>query len=145
MGRNSPLQKSTNPSFMGVHSWLKLQRPVVNLVVRRGDEALEERMGLVRLALEFGMKLAGNEEGVVLQLDDLDELAVGRQAAEDEAGLLEALLVGVIEFVTVPVAFVDHECAVEMRRHGIHGELAGLGAEAHGAALLRNFLLLVQQ
>ena len=53
------------------------------------DEALEQRMRLVRLALELGMELAGDEERVVRQFDDLHQLAVRRQAAEDEARLLE--------------------------------------------------------
>ena len=57
--------------------------------VRGGDEALEQRMRLVRLALEFGMKLAGDEERMVRQFDDFHQLAVGRQAAEDEIRLLE--------------------------------------------------------
>jgi len=33
------------------------------------DEAAEERMRLVRFALEFGVILASEEEGVIAQLD----------------------------------------------------------------------------
>ena len=43
-----------------------LQRPMVAVVVGGGDEAFEEGMGFVGFALEFGMELAGDEEGVVL-------------------------------------------------------------------------------
>lgn len=38
------------------------QRLLVNLLVRRGDEAFEERMRLVRLAQKLGMKLARKVE-----------------------------------------------------------------------------------
>ncbi len=42
-----------------------------------GDEAFEERVGGGGLGLELGVKLAGEEERVVFQLDEFDELAVG--------------------------------------------------------------------
>ena len=77
--------------------------------VRGGDEALEQRMRLVRLALKFRMELARHEKRMILQFDDLDELAVGRQPAEHETGLLEFLAVGIVEFVAVPVPLVHHE------------------------------------
>jgi hypothetical protein len=48
----------------------------MDVLVRGGDEALEQRMRLVRLAQKFRMKLAGHEKWMVFQLDDLDELAV---------------------------------------------------------------------
>ena len=58
------------------------QRLVVNVLVRGGDEALEQRMRLVRLAQELRMELARNEERVILQFDDLNKLVVGRRTAE---------------------------------------------------------------
>ena len=41
-----------------------------------GNEALEERVRLVRFAQKFGVKLAGNEERMVRQFDDFHQLAV---------------------------------------------------------------------
>jgi hypothetical protein len=41
------------------------------------NEAFEERVWLIRLALELGVILAGEEVRVVLQLDQLRERAVG--------------------------------------------------------------------
>ena len=51
----------------------------------------------------------------------------------------------VVEFVTVAVAFVDDERAVEMIGRGADHELAGLPAQAHGAAFAGDVLLLVEQ
>ena len=53
------------------------QRLVMDVLVRGGDEGLEQRMRLVRLALEFRMKLARHKKRVIFEFDDLDELAVG--------------------------------------------------------------------
>ena len=53
------------------------QRLLVAVLVRGGDEASEQRMRLVRLALKFRMELARHKKRMVLQFDDLDELAVG--------------------------------------------------------------------
>src|SRR5947208_9540088 len=100
------------------------QRPLVNVRVGGADEAFEQRMRLVRFAAEFGMKLAGDEEGVVLQFDHLDQLAVGRSAAEDEVRFLELVAISIVELVTVPVPFVDDERAVEFGRQRAHHQLA---------------------
>ena len=48
----------------------------MNVGVAGGDKALEQRVRLVWLALELGMKLAGHVERVVLQLDHFNQLAV---------------------------------------------------------------------
>ena len=42
-----------------------------------GDEALEQRVGAVRAALELRMELHADEEAVVAQLDGLDDVPVG--------------------------------------------------------------------
>ena len=81
-----------------------------------GDETPEQRVRLVRLAQKLGMKLAGQVERVILQLDHLDELAVGRGAAEDHAQALELLPKNVVELVAMTVALVNHERAVEQLR-----------------------------
>lgn len=49
----------------------------MDVLMRGGDEALEQRMRLVRLALKFRMKLARDKKRMVFQFDDLDEFAVG--------------------------------------------------------------------
>src|ERR1051326_6240983 len=121
------------------------QGPVVDMSVGGADEAFEQGMGLVGFAAELGMELGGDEERVVGQFDDLDEFAVGGGAAEDEIGLFELVAVGVVELVAVAVPFIDDEGAVEFGGEGAHGELAGVGAQAHGAALAGEFFLFVEQ
>lgn len=50
---------------------------MMNMRVRGGDEAFEKRVRFIGLALKFGMKLARDEEGVVLQFDHFHEFAIG--------------------------------------------------------------------
>jgi len=52
------------------------QRFLVDVRMGGGDETLEERMRLVRLAQKFRVELAGNEERMVRQFDDFHQLAV---------------------------------------------------------------------
>ena len=47
------------------------------LLQRGADEAVEDGVGMVRAGEELGVELAGHEEGVILQLDDLSQLAIG--------------------------------------------------------------------
>src|SRR2546426_2614917 len=51
----------------------KSQRPLVNMRVRGGDEALEQGVRLVRFAAKFGMKLRSDEEGMIRQFNHLDQ------------------------------------------------------------------------
>ena len=53
------------------------ERAVVNVIMAGRDEAFEERMRPVGLALEFGMELAGEEKRVFFDLDHFHEFAVG--------------------------------------------------------------------
>jgi len=54
---------------------LCLQAPLA-VLVRRADEAAEQRMRLQRLGFELGVELAAEEIRVAGQLTDFDELAV---------------------------------------------------------------------
>ena len=85
------------------------QRLLVDVLVRGGDKTFEQRMRLVRLAQKLRVKLARNEKRMVLEFNDFDQLAVGRQAAENKTGLFKFLAVGVVEFVAMPVTLVHHE------------------------------------
>src|SRR5256885_11296668 len=93
-----------------------------------GDEAFEERVWLVGFAVEFGMELAGDEEGVFRYFDDFDEFAIGRVATEGEAGFFELVAVGVVEFVAMAVAFVHDESAVKASGFSADDKLARLRA-----------------
>ena len=107
---------------------------MVKMVMAGGDEAFKERVRLVGFALELGMKLTGDKEGVVFEFNHFNEFSIRGKAAQDEAGLFKTLAVGVVEFVAMPVAFVDEKCAVEMAGQGAHDQLTWLRAEAHGPA-----------
>ena len=122
-----------------------LQRPVVNVVVARRDEAAEKRVRAVRLAQKFRVELAGQIVGMLLEFDHFHELAVGAGAAEDESVALEFFAVGVVEFVAVAVPLVDDKGAVELLGLAAHHELAGLRAQPHGAAFLGDVPLGVEQ
>ena len=140
-GRKEIGWRRSKSAFIMLHSAfnLPLQRLVVDVLVRGGDEALEQRMRLVRLAQKFRMELAGDEKRMVLQLDDFDQFAVRRKAAENKAGLLEFFAVGVVEFVAVAVAFVDDKRAVKLARLRADDQLARLRAEPHRAAFFGHF------
>ena len=94
---------------VGGKNWrlIILERLVVDVLVRGGDETLEQRVRLVRFAQKFRMKLARQEKWMVFQFDHFDQFSVGRIAAQNESGFLEFFAVGVVEFVAVAVAFVD--------------------------------------
>ena len=108
----------------------------MDMVVGGSDETLEQRVRLVRLALKFGVELAGDEKRVVLQLDHFDQLAVRRQSAENETGTLELLAISIIELVAVAMPLVHDKRTIKMRRHRSHFQLAGLRPETHRPALL---------
>ena len=61
-------------------------------------------MGPGRLGLKFGMELNGQEPGVVAQLDDLDNDAVGTGARRDQAVLLKRLAVFIVKLVAMAMA-----------------------------------------
>src|SRR6266567_6645682 len=92
---------------------LQLRRAQLHLVDAAGadgrpDEVPEERVRPLGPAAQLRVELAGHEPRVVGQLDDLDEPAVRREAAQDEARLLQHLPVLVVELEAVAVALVDH-------------------------------------
>ncbi len=62
------------------------------------------------------MELAADEEGVIAQLDHLDETLVRRCAAQDEARRHKPVAVVVRELITVPVPLADLGRAVRIAR-----------------------------
>ncbi len=49
------------------------------------------------------------------QFDDLDQLAVGSEAAEGKFRFFETLAISVVEFVAMAMALVDDKSAIEPR------------------------------
>ena len=77
--------------------------------VRCLDKSSEQRVRLVRFALKFGMKLARHEKRVRRHFNNLHQLPVRCESAEYEPGFLESFPVGVVEFKSMPVAFLDYK------------------------------------
>ena len=82
---------------------------------RRFDEAGEERVRIPRARAELRMELAGDEVGMLGQLDDLDELLLGPEARHAQPVLLEPRQVVVVDLVAVAVALLDDPLPVQPR------------------------------
>ena len=80
---------------------------------------------------------------MVLQLDDLDEIAAGIHAADHHAALFQAVDIGVVDFEAVAVALAHAVGAVGLVRQRARDERALIAAEAHGGALVDDLLLLL--
>lgn len=106
-----------------------------------GYEAGEDGVGLVRAGLEFGVELGADEKGVVGDLDDFDEFLFGGDGADFQAGSLDLLAVGGVEFVAVAVTFADDFRAIEFVRLGSGEDVGIVGAETHGGAHVLDALL----
>src|SRR5579883_2339822 len=99
---------------------------------------------MMRFAMEFGMKLAGDEERVIGKFNDLDQLSVRRKSTKNKTCVGESLAVSVIELVTVPVPFLNDESSVQAGGPGSDDELTRLGSKAHGSAFPGHLGLLIQ-
>src|SRR5881396_3677300 len=85
------------------------------------------------------MELAAEEPGMLVarKLHNLDELAVGRDTAKDEAAFLQSFTICRIEFVAMTMAFANFGGpAVNVARQGIFSQTTYPRAEAHRAAHL---------
>src|SRR5690606_18532331 len=105
-------------------------------VERRRHEAAEERVRVRRARPQLGVRLRRDvvRMHVARKLDELDEVAVRRQAGEDETRFGELLAVRVVDLVTVAVALVHQRRAVHLLRHGSLGQVRRVQAQAHRAA-----------
>ncbi len=99
-------------------------------------------MRLAGAALELGVGLAGDEKGMVGQLDHLHQALVGGEARNHEAAFHKRVAVGVVHLEAMAMALVNDGLAVGPCRAGAGHHLAGVGAQAHGAALVFHVLLL---
>lgn len=84
-------------------------------------------------ALELGVELDSDEPGVIGALHDLRQGAVGAHSGEDQAALLERILVVDIDLVAVAVALRDAFGAVDGSGDAVAGEDGRIGAQPHRA------------
>src|SRR5574341_204441 len=99
-------------------------------------------MAIHRPRFKLGMELAAEEPGMAFELDDLDKVAIRRQAAQHHAFGAELSSIAIIEFIAMAVAFGDLLLAVELRRQRLVLQNAGISPQAHGAAFGVNSFLL---
>ena len=78
------------------------------------DEATEQRRRSRRAGLELRVELAGDEPGMVGELDDLDQEPFLERARDDEAACDELVAVVVVDLVAMAMALVDRRRAVEL-------------------------------
>src|SRR5690349_24251197 len=91
------------------------------------------------------MELTADEPRVRRQLDHLDQRAVGREATQVKTMLDELVAVLVVDLIAVTVALAHLRYAIDRRRLSPLPELAGIGAESHGAAHVGDVLLIFHQ
>ena len=112
-------------------------------VFQRGiDEAGEEGMRGAELAEKFGVELAGEIIGVVVDFDHLYEIDIGRDGTDSEAGFFELFAVAVVYLVAVAVALRNGGGFVEFVGFCIRADVRDAGAKAHGAANISDAFLL---
>src|SRR5882672_4470222 len=115
------------------------------LLHRGAHEAAEEWVRIGGPGPKLGVELHPHEPGVLRKLDDLDQVQILVEPRHLEPVLLQILTVAVVEFVPVAVALGDVRFRVFLRGVRAGAELAIVGAEPHGAALLRDPLLGFQE
>src|SRR5215210_4092077 len=71
---------------------------------------------------------------MVAQLNHFHKPAIGREAAQDQASLLHALTVSIVELKSVAVALVYDRLAICPGGFGAWNQVAWIRAEAHRAA-----------
>jgi hypothetical protein len=88
-----------------------------NLVSESGPcKPLKQRVGMARARVVLGMELSRQKPGMMLELNDLHQPAVGRKTAQDQSVLGEVIPVGIVEFVPVTMPFTNLKAAVRVMR-----------------------------
>src|SRR5438105_7067836 len=94
-----------------------------------------------RTRLELRVELTTDKPRVCRELDDLDELPVGGEAAELHPVLHEQVAIGIRDLITMTMALAHFGLAVNLSGARPAGEPARIRAETHCAAHVRNVLL----
>src|SRR5215212_9801723 len=94
------------------------------MVQRRVHKRAEQRMRLEWLRFKFGMELAAQVPGVILNLADLDVYFVRSFSRQPETARGEYLLEVAVEFVAMPVTFADFRLPVGLAREAAFRQMA---------------------
>src|SRR5256885_14690658 len=134
--RTHTAARSSAAPLVTVGLFQQLRRAQLHLVdaalqERGAHEIPEQRVRAVRARAELRMELARHEPWMPGQLDDLDQAAGRRHAAEHHARVSKHLAVLVVELEAVAVPLVHDLLAVSPVRKGARHELARGEAESH--------------
>src|SRR5690606_42071901 len=92
-------------------------------------------MGGEGFGFQLRMELDTDIPGMVRDLDDLGQAAVGREAGKADAVLLETLAIADINLVAMAVTLRDFRRAVDCRHLTPFGKPGRIGAKPHRASL----------
>ena len=108
---------------------------------RRSHQLAEQRVGPIGPALELGVGLGRHPVRVVLELDELDQPPVRRDARADAGRRPRAAAVAVVELEAVPVPLGHGQRPVGLGHLGAGQQHGLVGAEPHRPALVRHLRL----
>jgi len=80
---------------------------------------------------------------MVLQFDDLDQIALRVASTDDQPGTLDEIDVGVVDLEAMAVALANGGCLVGTGREGARLERAVIAAQAHGRTFVDHALLVL--
>jgi len=110
-----------------------------------GYKFAEQGVRFHRGGFEFRMKLPRQEPRVVSQLNNLDQVAAGRDPTDSHPRFFQLKPVFIIEFVTMAVAFIDFPVAISGKGERFFSQLTGVLTQSHGPALITIHILIVHQ
>src|SRR5580700_5274029 len=102
-------------------------------------------MRCVRLGYEFRMILAGDEPGMIPQLDQFDQPGIRRCPGNDETLLFHRLLVFEIELVSMTMAFDGLSLAIQLFCKSSRNDVRWPTSQTHRSPFHSDFLLVLQQ
>ena len=82
---------------------------------------------------------------MVGQLDHLNQAVIRGNAGDDQPRFRQTVAERVVHLIAVAMALVDNLLAIGLERHGLGSDLARIGAQSHGAALVLDVFLLGHQ
>lgn len=92
-------------------------------------------MWTIGAGFELGMELSSDHTWMICELDNLDELSVGRGPGYDETIILECFTIGVIELIAVSVSFGYLGGTVRLLGEGSFFDGTRIGSETHRPSL----------
>src|SRR5438270_1253566 len=109
------------------------------------DKPFEQRVRLIWFALKFGVILASQKIGVIAQLDQLGERAIGRSAGNFEAFLAHSVAIFHVELITMSMALEHFVAPINLLRESTMLNFCRPGSEPHTGALVPDLALFFEQ